>query len=68
MRYDATPKRDSWGRTPDLDSVEHIQALTQKCQKRQDHEPGWNCFVHAPILDMAHTLSRNGGTLGISNM
>ena len=68
MIFDATDVREELGQAPQFEAVEDIQEATRECLERQDHEPGWNSFVHGPMLRMARTLSRHSKHVGVANM
>ena len=64
----AMHNRERLGQAPPLSRVKRIRKNSCECCAVQAHEPGWNCYVHTPILDLAHELSNFEATLRTVNM
>lgn len=64
----AMEERERLGEVPQLSRVAQIYETSLRYQTLQEHEAGWNCFVHAPLLALAHELSRYGTGLDTANM
>ncbi|KAI9831745.1 MAG: hypothetical protein M1826_003076 [Phylliscum demangeonii] len=47
------PSRDIWGTSPTAAAVAHIVEMATECDREGLSEAHWNCFVHAPLLQLA---------------
>ncbi|KAI9826533.1 MAG: hypothetical protein M1826_006634, partial [Phylliscum demangeonii] len=47
------PSRDVWGTSPTAAAVAHIVEMATECDRDGCSEAHWNCFVHAPLLQLA---------------
>ncbi len=66
--FDRTAQRDKNGTVPDLATVVKLCAKTNDCSRVQEVEACWNCFVHAPIANLALDLSIYKEQLRVANM
>ncbi|KAL9108747.1 MAG: hypothetical protein Q9227_006543 [Pyrenula ochraceoflavens] len=69
VEYFAPPGyHDTIGRAPSIDDVVRIKKKTHKCQELQEHEAGWNCMVHFPLLELAREFSAHANDLYVANI